>query len=396
MKVCFISHYSSLYGANRSLLNLIDGLYYYGVECYVLVPSKGDLIPELDKRNIDYRVIPFRSWIHSASQVKSKPPRFFLEKRLKKHINKIRRARDNLFVIPRIVSQIRSWNIDIVYTNSIVTPVGFFAALFLRLPHIWHVREFVDLDYQLRFDWSKSLAKMLLYSSTSQIFISKSILRHFQPTKRQTGQVIYNGVAFAADFDRRKKEAQQSPVSAYFTFSLVGVVNPNKGQHVAVEAIGYLKSDLKTAAYLILVGGGDTESLKTRAQQLGISENVAFWGYVDDPQKAYRASQVVLMCSQNEGMGRVTVEAMSACKPVIGYDSSGTAELIKHQETGLLYSGGHRGLALAMKKCIDNPEWTNMLGQNAWCYARQKFTVELYTESVYQVLKEHCTKRKVF
>jgi len=40
------------------------------------------------------------------------------------------------------------------------------------------------------------------------------------------------------------------------------------------------------------------------------------------------------MCSRHEAMGRVTVEAMSACLPVIGFDNGGTAELIEHERSG--------------------------------------------------------------
>jgi len=36
MKVVFITHYPALYGANRSLLNLIDGLTKYKVEPFVI------------------------------------------------------------------------------------------------------------------------------------------------------------------------------------------------------------------------------------------------------------------------------------------------------------------------------------------------------------------------
>ena len=43
MNVVFITHYSALYGANRSLLNLIDGLKEYNVESFVLCPSEGKI-----------------------------------------------------------------------------------------------------------------------------------------------------------------------------------------------------------------------------------------------------------------------------------------------------------------------------------------------------------------
>lgn len=44
------------------------------------------------------------------------------------------------------------------------------------------------------------------------------------------------------------------------------------------------------------------------------------------------------MTSKLEGMGRTTVEAMANDCVVIGYNSGGTKELIKHNETGFLYN----------------------------------------------------------
>ena len=92
------------------------------------------------------------------------------------------------------------------------------------------------------------------------------------------------------------------------------------------------------------------------------------------------------MCSKNEGMGRVTVEGMSACKPVIGYDNAGTSELIEHEHTGLLYSHGHEELASNMLCILENPEFGYKMGENAWQIARRKFTIESYADCVYRVL----------
>jgi glycosyltransferase involved in cell wall biosynthesis len=46
------------------------------------------------------------------------------------------------------------------------------------------------------------------------------------------------------------------------------------------------------------------------------------------------------MCSKNEALGRVTIEAMSRGTPVIGFDNAGTSEIIKHAYNGFLYKEG--------------------------------------------------------
>lgn len=52
IRVAFIAHYATLYGANRSLLNLIDGLAAHSVVAHVVVPEEGALTRALDRKSV--------------------------------------------------------------------------------------------------------------------------------------------------------------------------------------------------------------------------------------------------------------------------------------------------------------------------------------------------------
>jgi glycosyltransferase involved in cell wall biosynthesis len=88
------------------------------------------------------------------------------------------------------------------------------------------------------------------------------------------------------------------------------------------------------------------------------------------------------MCSRNEAMGRVMVEAMAAVKPVIGYNSGDTSELISHEFNGLLYEGGHKELASCMLRLMENPAWARKMRENGWRTVRENFFVEAYAGTV--------------
>jgi glycosyltransferase involved in cell wall biosynthesis len=112
---------------------------------------------------------------------------------------------------------------------------------------------------------------------------------------------------------------------------------------------------------LLLVGGaggtgdqGYMDGCRALAAELGVQDRVEFWGYVPDPERAFLAADVALMCSRSEAMGRVTAEAMSACRPVIGFDAGGTSELIDHGRTGLLY-GDPESLVECMLRYASDP-----------------------------------------
>src|SRR5262249_6855392 len=63
MRVTFLTHYAELYGANLSLLNLIEGLGRLGVQASVLCPEQGDLLAALAGRGIPAAVLPFEWWV---------------------------------------------------------------------------------------------------------------------------------------------------------------------------------------------------------------------------------------------------------------------------------------------------------------------------------------------
>jgi glycosyltransferase involved in cell wall biosynthesis len=78
---------------------------------------------------------------------------------------------------------------------------------------------------------------------------------------------------------------------------------------------------------------------------------------VDDVRPWYRAASVLLLASNNEGFGRVVVEAMSSGVPVIANRSGGVSEIINHGLDGILVTSENtKEITEAIKKFIDNEE----------------------------------------
>ena len=387
IRVAFITHYTDLYGANRSLLDLIDGLRLNNVSSYVLVPEYGAITDALTERGVPFEILPL-CWSTSVRDLSCGPIKKTY-RYIKWRCKSIKRLFQNLYLLPGLLRRLKQWDVDIIYTNTALISLGLIAALTLRRPHIWHLREFIDLDYRLSHDWGKAFFKYLLRLSDANIAISEAVHSHLvdESASKKT-HTIYNGIAFVEKFEELYN-IEHSPgekVVKPYTFALVGLIHPAKGQTTAIRALSLVVEDFPDVQ-LLIVGGGNIESLKLLVSSLKLSDNIQFWGRVDNVYSAYLASNAVLMCSRNEAMGRVTVEAMSACRPVIGFDNAGTSEIIRHEQTGLLYEGGYRELAICMKRFIDNPTWAQQLGENAWKIAREKYCVESYTSDVYNVLK---------
>lgn len=379
LRIAFITHYAELYGANLSLLNLIEGLGLYGFRSHVIAPEPGDLVPELAQRGIPAAVLPFEWWVSPHRTVTGAAARFVR----------------NVRCLRPLAAQITHWGCDVVYSNSSVFAVGAMAAAKLRLPHVWHLREFGRRDYSLLPDFGLEMSRLGFQTADATIFVSHALRRAILGRKPAAkSHVIYNGVAWEATFDERRRAAEalrgrRRP----FTFVLVGRIRDSKGQAVAIQAFRQLAARHSDVRLLLVGGSGQTgdedyfHRCRVLASELNVADRVEFWGYISDPERAFLEADVALMCSRNEAMGRVTAEAMSACRPVIGFDSGGTSELIDPNRTGMLYRGGPEALAACMSRYVATPDLACQHGLAGWHVARGRHSIEAYAAQIHEVLR---------
>ncbi len=373
-KILFFSHYAGLLGSNRSLLDLIQGSNDKKIKPFVIIPADGVFRNELQNSGIPYNILPFPWWMTT------KQKSIKLWRQYHQNIEANEASFDEL---------IRSWEIDLVYSNSSVFSTGMMAAKRHHIPHIWHIREFGDLDYDLQYIPPKILCRHMIRRSDAIVCNSRAVQRHYFGGRAfHKSKVIYNGIAFRSEFDDYYEKRLKSTKIHPYTFSIVGSISSKKGQEAAIRALGAVKKS-GVDARLIVVGAGReayVDSCKQLAVDLGIAEAVTFTGYMEDPYQAYFGADCLLMCSENEAFGRVTAEAMSACLPVIGRKSGGTPEVIVDGDSGILYDQ-FDDLVAAMIYLSKNPEVGRQMGLAGWARAKEKFNIETYAENVYRVIQ---------
>jgi glycosyltransferase involved in cell wall biosynthesis len=287
---------------------------------------------------------------------------------------------------------------DIIYSNSSVIPLGAFLSKLYKIPHVWHIREFGEADYNLRHDWGETYFRHWLNQAAAVIAISRSVKSKVLHNLTAPVHTVYNGViseAKNAAIQNRLRPFSRKPD---FTFVLVGQINKNKGQKEAILALARLTKDYPLIKLRIV--GDDTneyaEDLKTLCRSLGLKDQVEFTGYVSDPFEMFLTADAALMCSRHEAMGRVTAEAMIAAKPVIAYNNAGSAEIVQPEKTGLLYEGADAELAEQMKRLVDNQEWAHQLGRAGREEASRHYVTERYAKHIYEILKPIVSSSKTF
>lgn len=338
-----------------------------------MVPQESQFTESLQHQGIPFTIAPVPWWMSSKTLKKSEKFRELLK----------------LFSSTKdYTSIIKDNRIDLIYTNSSVSPIGFLVAKKARLPHIWHLREFGDKDFSLKFILPRWIAILIIRSSKAVICNSKAVKRHFFKNKTKRIHLIYNGSAFKEQFEEHLSLRSGKAPKKEFVFAMVSSITPNKGQESAIKATAELHQSGKSVK-LILAGHGKKEYeeyCKNFSVRLGVSDIVRFIGYLRDPSTVYKDCDCILICSENEAFSRVGLEATSYGIPIIARNSGGNPELIIDGQTGLLYNTFEE-LVHHMIKIMEDRLWGNDLGLAAWQLGKEKFCIEQYAYNVYKVIK---------
>lgn len=191
--------------------------------------------------------------------------------------------------------------------------------------------------------------------------------------------VVQHGVdleLFSPPEDR--KALRQAFGLKRFTLISVGYLSENKGQHLAIGAL----AEIPDADLLIVGEGPEGDRLRALVHHLGIADRVRFIGAVDQPHLAtlMGAADLLLSCSQYEGISNVLLEAHACGTPVAATPVWGSPEIVTDPEIGLLFDARTvpaivAGIRSAMARSWDRSfirrhamrfDWTATAEQHRW------------------------------
>ena len=363
----------NLTGGTRSFLNLIDALIPMGVEPFVVVHEPWALTEELSKRNIPFLTTKMYRPFIGTENVASFPG---IKYAIKGMINTV-----SLF---RAADFLRKNKVELIHINSQFTGiVGAQAAKLLGVPYIYHLREFLDADFGVRF-YNQKKAYRLIADASEVIAISRDVQREFANRLDRMPQLVYNGIPYDAD------NFPEHPIMEADTVNLVmlGRLNYAKNQMEAVKAVELLRDRGITNLKLTLVGAvdgdGATEEIKDYIARHDLP--VCLIPFTKDPYKHLQSADIGLVCSLREAFGRVTVEYMLSGLLTIGANTGGTLEIIEDGKSGLLYQqGSAEDLADKLERVISDRSLALQLAQAGKKRAMEMFTIPVTAGNIYRI-----------
>lgn len=162
----------------------------------------------------------------------------------------------------------------------------------------------------------------------------------------------------------------------------IGRVDPEKGLHVLIRAIGLLRES-GVMAQVAVIGSPSKDDgrylgeLKSLGDVL-LGEGVRFIPHVSDVGGVLSAVDILVCPSDEEPFGLILLEAQTCGVPVVASASGGPAEFISHGKTGMLFARGDaEALAGVLARLLADNELRSQIAKCGQHTARTEYTAQI-------------------
>ncbi|GAB4320257.1 MAG: glycosyltransferase family 4 protein [Candidatus Sumerlaeia bacterium] len=374
--VLFLSPSSKLFGARRSLLTTVTNLPAPWVPIVVCPPGRGGLQAELAARDISHKIIKHYNW---------RKGRFLLHRYLE--VRALRRLATQ--VRPALIVANEFWS----------TPYALRAVVESGTPVIAYSRLSITPRQIRNYELGRADLIVCVSRAAAEDFRGES---WFEDKVR----VLHNAVDVAAlelpeperTDARRAFRAELGLSDGDFLIGLVGVISERKRPETALRALRMLH-ERGMKAHLVLAGKPrpGEQSYESRLQKLAagwdLGRFVHFVGFRQDISRLYPALDVNLLLSDEEGFGRVVIEAGLFGIPTIGTRVGGIPEIIRDGQTGALIGlDDAAALADILRGWAADAALRRRLGEAAARQAREEFSISRHISRLVALFDEALDK----
>ncbi len=372
MRILYILHTTEIHGATISFINSIKGLIKKGIEPVIVIPSNCEESLLFQEGLNDTKIVYYKLPIIQSTIEKQQFKKLSFFNKLRFLVFLYRRKKLSFQELDKIVKKEKP---DIIHTNVGTIHEGFWVAKKNHIPHIFHIREYQDKDFNWKIIPSKLLYCWILKHSFV-ITITDALGKHFRIEKCSKRRTIYNGIY------EKGKIALRIPKERFFLCA--SRISKEKGLGDVVRAFSQFHQKYPNYS-LVIAGKGShhyIEELVGIAKEGKCEESIVFPGHIDNPFEYMKKAKALIVGSYNEGFGRMTAEAAFAGCIVIGRYSGGTKEILR--KTGGYTFMNNDGLINAMKdiELLSDEEYIKK-AKRAQKVAQQLYSTEQNVDSIY-------------
>ncbi len=273
--------------------------------------------------------------------------------------------------------------------QRITTYISIFLCHFLAIPTVIKI----PISHN-RFTWKRfhkalilKLENLISRQASAYIAISTEIAdqlleQGFYPERIKR---LPNGVDMKRFFTATEKNPLRNKLGLPVDKKLVlysGRLISRKGYDLVLAAWPQIYAACPEA-HLVVVGDGTRKSVAALAEldtAMG-GNTVSYVGSVADPAPYLAACDVYLFPSRREGLPNALLEAMSCSCACVAADIGGCVDLIRPENTGLLFSSGHaEAMSAAAIRLLQDENLAQTVGKSAHDFIAAEYEIHSVAE----------------
>ncbi len=387
MKILYLSACAQLGGAEKSLLDVLASMRAAKPDwpLHLIVSEDGPLVARSIALGVVTTVVPLPATLARLGDAAVGGPAGHQRSRwslMSELLLAAPAVRGYVRTLRKVTGEIAP---EVIHSNGFKMHLLGLWAKSVHVPIIWHIHDYIGtrplMGRLLRRYATR--AAMAIANSDSVAADVKTIC-----DSRLNVNTIYNGVDLdnfspvgpTLDLDALSGFAPATPET--IRVGLLATLARWKGHETFLRAMAQIPADVPARGY---VAGGalyqtngsqhSLAELKELAAKLGVSEQVGFTGFIDEPASAMRSLDIVVHAStEPEPFGLVIVEGMACGRAVIVSEGGGARELVSVETNALGHTPGD---AEALAKCITrlatDSDLRRRIGQAGRITAEQRF-----------------------
>ena len=338
-KILFISAGATITGVPIFFLNLIGWLKSNtNFEISILTAFGGPLESEYIK------LAPTYKW--DGTNELSKFEKVYLGRLLLR----IKKKKFSVKIIPyqkKLISKLKSEKFDLIYVNSVASlPIFEEIRKYIKTKTILHVHE-LQISI-LQFCGVELLRKniphfnhLIVISNAVGLNLKKqfdipgkcmSLVYTFIDTKKSENLDV-------TKYRRSIRNQLGIPMDAFVVGSS-GTTDWRKGADLIIQIALKVRERFKKPVYFIWIGGDSSgleyQKLNYDIERTGLTGSIFFLGIKSEPLEYFAAIDVFMLCSREEPVGIVALEAASLKKPILCFDQAGGSPEFVEDDCGYI------------------------------------------------------------
>lgn len=289
---------------------------------------------------------------------------------------------------------------DIVHVNSCWEPLSSFTVFWAKkkgYPVLLTPHGMLEPWVLKKNHWKKKIPALILYQRRS-LKMADALIATAESERLNIANLKYNSNVLlvpngiVVDGIEMKNTWKRTKTILY-----MGLLRPNKGAGVLLDALSLIKEHL--CGYRVVIAGPDTEGylsvLMKKAEDKGLDNIVSFPGGVfgDEKWRLYQHADVFVLPTLNENFGIVIAEALLSGTPVVTCKGAPWKGLVEHN-CGWWVNRTPEDVATAILKSLQCSEKKlEQMGRHGRTYVVDNFSSDIVAKKMLDVYKNICRDR---